>query len=78
VTSSEAGSSISDLILRSHEVASRRRIQWSLETPSSFETPPAAALRMRAMGRQPFKSQTLRMRSDNYEPDTERKARKGF
>jgi hypothetical protein len=40
--------SIFFLILRSSEAASRRRFQRALEAPSSFETPPAAALRMRA------------------------------
>ena len=29
---------VTHLILRSHEVASRRRFQSTLETPSSFET----------------------------------------
>jgi len=54
--------------LRPHpeEVAqrpSRRRFQSALETPPSFETPPPAALRMRAMGQKPFMSRTLRMRA---------------
>jgi len=50
-------------------VASRRILQCSLETPSSFETVLTHLLRMRAMGQKPTMSQTLGMRSETEEPD---------